>query len=114
MSDESKIPCALDAAFARNSEPFTGILRATPGDPIPDDDVPSKITAWALEGCPIGVPVNEGGGWQMSGEVALQPDNTAVRVLLSPAAARALARQLEDAADEIDPYRDHRPESGAA
>jgi hypothetical protein len=106
---DGKIPCALDAAFARNSEPFTGILRVSPGDPVPDDDVPSAITAWALEGCPVGVPVSEGGGWQATGEVALQPDGTAVRVLLRPAAARALAAQLEAAADEIDP--DHQDET---
>jgi len=68
--------------------------------------VPSAIIAWALEGCPAGIPVNEGGGWQLMGEVALQPDGTAVRVLLTPAAARALAAQLEAAADEIDPFHD--------
>jgi hypothetical protein len=93
-----KVPCDLDAAYARNSEPFTGLV---PEDS--DDDVPSSVSAWALEGCPVGVPVDEGGGWQQTGEVALQPEGTAVRVLLTPAAARALARQLEDSADQIDP-----------
>jgi hypothetical protein len=98
MTDDdtpAKVPCALDAAYARNSEPFTGFLPEGS-----DDDVPSEISAWALEGCPVGRP----GGWQLVNEVALQSSDTAVRVLLSPAAARALAAQLEAAADEIDPY----------